>query len=703
MAISASLDIAGEPVAVQSMRINKDPLSDLVVLTAAQSQPIALQTAPGFILTVTNTKDDGDGSLRLALEGAGIIPSSSGPVEIEFNIPVTDPNRDPTTGVFTIQPIGLNEFEALPGVPGGITVDAFTQPGASPNTLVNGDNAHILIELNGSMAGTGPSGLSPGGDTIRGFAFTNFLSAPNPNGSFTSIGGAGVDIESSFNFIEGNFFGIDAGGTFAKPNDIGLISFDGIHANTIGGTTPQARNVFGRSHKINVAIGVPALPNAYLVQGNYIGTDKTGAQPIGAIEGVELALVNTVIGGATAGAGNVISGNISDNVFLIQTQSCGGECPAVEGNLIQGNYIGTDPTGTKRVPPQGDGVNLTSATDNTVGGTTPAARNIISGNGSSGMTLAGGSTGNIVEGNYIGPDVTGAVALDNATAGMSFGVSFNLAGQNGSVFYSGAPTVNNLIGGEAAGAANVISGNFGGGIVISSSNGVVQNNIFAGNLIGTDASGVSPLGNGGDGILMQTFAAGNVVGGTTPGAANTIAYNTGNGVQINPGANSATNNSVVGNTIYSNTAAGVRIPTGTQNTVSHNSIYSNGGLGIVIDAAGVLANCACQANATGANLLQDAPVLTAGVGTTFVSATATDSHGNTSEFSNCVAASLSGNVLTIAGTLNSTPSTTYTVEYFSNTSCDASGLRSRPRVSGSHHGHHQQQLLGAPQQSVEPD
>jgi hypothetical protein len=673
LSVSASLDIGGTPAVVLPMRINKDPLHDLVVLAAAQSQPIAIQTTPGVVFTVTNTHDEGNGSLRQALQGAGIVPAASGPVEIEFNIPDTDPNRDPTTGVFTIQPIGLNELEALPGVPGGVTVDAYTQPGASPNSLTNGDNAKILIEINGSLAGAGPSGLSPGGNTIRGFTFTNFLEAPNPNGSNTSIGGAGIDIESSQNFIEGNFFGTDASGKFAKPNSLGIVSFDGAHGNVIGGTTPQARNILSGNSYHNLAIGLEPLPNTYLVEGNYVGTDATGTQPLGGVEGVELAGINTVIGGTAAGAGNLISGNSSDNVFLVQTQGCGNFCVPVEGSLVQGNYIGTDFTGTHRLGVTNNGVYLIQATDNTIGGTSPAARNIISGNGGSGINLAGGTTGSIIEGNYIGVDVTGAVGLNNVGSGITLGVSFELNG-NGTVFYQGSPAVNNLIGGEVSGTANVISGNLADGIAISSSSGVVQNNVFAGNLIGTDSTGVNPIGNHLDGIFMQANAAGNVVGGATPGAANVIAFNRGDGVTIDPGANTATNNSVVGNIVDSNSGAGVRIPTGTGNTVSRNQIYSNSALGIDIDTAGVLSNSACQSNTSGANLLQDAPVLTAGTGNTFVTATATDPNGNTSEFSNCVPASLSGNVLSIAGTLNSKASTNYTVEYFSNTSCDASGF-----------------------------
>jgi hypothetical protein len=675
LAVSASLDIAGgAPAAAEPMRINKDPFSDLVVLSTAQAEPIVFETAPDVIFTVTDTSDSSSDphSLRYAINAAAAAVGLGNSSEIDFDIPTTDPDRNPVTGVFTIQPVGLNSSEALQPISGDDTLDAYTQPGATANTLVNGDNAHPLIEINGSLAGQGPAGFQVygGGNTIRGFVMTNFVAQPGSSGG-PSEGGDGIDLESSGNFIEGNFLGIDASGTFAKPNVVGIDDFGGEYGNTIGGTTPQARNIVTGNSYVEFAIAIAAAPNSYFIEGNYVGTDKTGARGlISASAGVALAGLNAVVGGATAGAGNLISGAGAENVNIEQEQNCQ-NCQPAEGNLVQGNYIGTDLTGTKSLPIQGNvtGVYLIQATNNTVGGTTPAARNIISGNGFTGLSLVGGSVGNIVEGNYIGLDVTGTQAVGNGGAGVTFGVSYT----SGNTFYNGSPAVNNLIGGETAGSANVISANSANGINVSSASGTAQNNVIAGNLIGADASGVNPLGNQGDGILLQAYAASNTVGGTTPGAANVIAYNTGNGVDVSPGAGVTSNNSVTGNAIYSNNGAGVRIPTGNGNTISHNQIYSNGALGIDIDAAGVLANSACQANTSGANLLQNAPVLTAGAGSTLVSATATDPHGNTSEFSNCVATALAGNVLTIAGALNSTPSTNYTIEYFSNTACDASG------------------------------
>ncbi|HEX3742807.1 MAG TPA: Ig-like domain-containing protein [Bryobacteraceae bacterium] len=678
LAVSASLDVAGPPAAVEPMRINKDALHDLVILTEDRTEPIVRTTAADYIFTVTDTSDGDAGSLRVGIQNANEqVLAASETAEIDFNIPSSDLNRDPTTGVFTIQPIGQNTFVALPTME-SMTIDGYTQPGSSPNTLTAGDNAHLLIEINGSLAGLGPSGLElyGNGSVVRGLTLTNFQGSTSTTDPRYVTGGAGIDIESDNNIVEGNFLSIDAGGTFAKGNEAGVFTpadpnGEAENGSTIGGTTPQARNLISGSRFSGVDDLTIAYANTMLVQGNYIGTDKTGTQPVqNGYAGIQLVGFNATIGGTAAGAGNLISGNLDFNVV---TEI---EADAPHGNLIQGNLIGTQINGSVRVNANDAvGIEMAFSDADTIGGTTPAARNIISGNGTFGINFVGGNENDLVEGNYIGVDITGKQAIPNIGIGVMFGTAYmDVFGKH----YVGVPTFTATIGGEPAGAANVISGNQGAGVEIISFSGYAQNNTIAGNLIGTDVTGLSALGNQGDGVLIETGASSNTVGGTDPAAANVIAYNTGNGVTIDPGAPAAatygvSSDNVIGNAIYSNTGAGVRIPSGTGNQMSQNQIYSNGALGIDIDAAGVLIpGISCQA-ATGANLLQNAPVLTAGTGNISVSATATDPVGNTSEFSNCVPASLTGNVLSIAGTLVSSASTAYTIEYFSNPSCDASG------------------------------
>src|SRR5262249_9594744 len=146
------------------------------------------------------------------------------------------------------------------------------------------------------------------------------------------------------------------------------------------------------------------------------------------------------------------------------------------GNQIQGNYIGTNAAGTAAVPNQANGVEI-QGDNNLIGGTTAAARNVISGNTGRGLLLDGnGAVFNLGEGNYVGTESAGMLAVANGANGISM---INAAN-------------NNTIGGPSAGQGNVISGNQVGGLTIELSS---TGNTVQGNLIGVAADGVTPLGN----------------------------------------------------------------------------------------------------------------------------------------------------------------------------------------------------------------
>ncbi len=203
------------------------------------------------------------------------------------------------------------------------------------------------------------------------------------------------------------------------------------------------------------------------------------------------------------------------------------------GDVIEGNYIGTDVTGTVALANGGNGVEVRYSAHNTIGGTTAATRNLISGNGSvqnGGAGVFVDGSANIVEGNYIGTDVTGVRALGNHWVGVTV--------------WSGS---GNTIGGTTAASRNVISGNSRDGVALDYTKG----NVVEGNYIGTDVTGTSAVGNG-EGVYVFSSTS-NTIGGTMAGAANLIAYNVGDGVRINAG---------------------------TGNAIRQNSVFANGGLGI---------------------------------------------------------------------------------------------------------------------------
>jgi hypothetical protein len=243
--------------------------------------------------------------------------------------------------------------------------------------------------------------------------------------------------------------------------------------------------------------------------------------------------------------------------------------------VVQGNLIGTDATGTQALGNAGDGVAISDGSNNLIGGTASAARNIISSNHQDGVEVGGvAATGNQIQGNYIGLDLTGTDALGNTFQGVFFRTGSSA----------------NVIGGTDAGAGNVISGNGVSGIEISSSQ-----NVVAGNYVGTDATGMVPLGNAGNGIQLDTGAANNTLGGLTAGAGNLISGNGSNGIWINgtnPNDNVVQGNYIglnaAGNSAIGNAATGVFISDGTRNLIggnipgARNVISGNGQHGVVL-------------------------------------------------------------------------------------------------------------------------
>jgi hypothetical protein len=270
-------------------------------------------------------------------------------------------------------------------------------------------------------------------------------------------------------------------------------------------------------------------------------------------------------------------------------------------NTVEGNFIGTDPSGTQARGNGFAGVYLTHLSGSVIGGTSPCARNLISGN-NIGIGISDIDTSNIVvQGNYIGTDRHGINALAN---------------NRGVYITAGAFDI--TIGGPAAGARNIISGNNGRGIMINSA--LAPGNRVQGNYIGANAAG-DPLGNGEEGIYVN-WASDLLIGGTGAGEGNLIANN--------------------GTGPYG--GAGVEITSGPsyRNAILSNSIYSNVGLGISLKGFDRVTLNDLNDPDDGSNYLQNFPVLTSVIGGVIV------------------------------GTLNSTANTSYVIEFFASPTCDSS-------------------------------
>jgi hypothetical protein len=704
MRVLTSLEATSAPAAVLPMRLNQHGLSGLVIQLAGQSAPILMphDVPPANIFTVTNTSDaiimvgpqytGPDGSLRKALYD---VSQATGTSAIVFNIPTSDPGYNAATGTFLIQPLSesapntMNNF-ALNPINNTVTIDGYTQPGASPNTLANGDNAKILIQIDGGKATTpGGSGLSPFedvGSIYRGMALTGWTSGDisTTNGMTTESGAWGIEAGGVADFIEGNFIGIGTTGKSAAPNYIGIFADGGPGfgntdpGNIIGGTTPQARNILSANELAGITISSIALE--VQLKGNFIGLDSSGSKVLpNGIDGAGGNGATVTYGGTLPGDGNVITGNLN-NVDLNDITN---GFQAMDSQ-VQGNLLGTDATGTM-APASGTGLGVSivsGAVDELIGGTTPAARNIISGN-YDGVYVFDSTFNNVVQGNYIGTDITGSKALGNAMNGFDTGVDNDTQVDSDHLVSAG----DTFLGGSVPGAGNLISGNVLNGVAIEGASlgaydqfQTLQGNTILGNLIGTDATGKLAVPNQTNGVSLTSGSTNNVIGGSEPGSGNLIADNGSNGVLVDPGNGAPISgagfaNDTVANTILSNKGAGVRVVTGAGNRISQNSIFANGMLGIDIDIAGENANSNCNSATNGANNLQNSPVLTTGgSGNIFITATATDPNGNTSEFSNAVPASSTGNAFTLLGTFNSAPSTSYTIEFFSSPVADASGF-----------------------------
>ncbi len=407
--------------------------------------------------------------------------------------------------------------------------------------LIGTDAAGTAIVGNGAGVAIGQPGNTVGG-SVEGA------------GNVISGNGLGVYIASSGNLVERNRIGTSSMGSTALPNGTGILLDSGAVSNTIGGTDTGDGNLISG----NTDVGVRILDSDNLVEGNRIGTDSTGAFALANLAGLSVGSSGNTIGGTAPGAGNLISGNSVDGIYifapdnLVEGNSMGtnaagsaalanggagvsinstgntigglaagagnllsgnlfGLYIAGAGNLIAGNRIGTDSTGEFGLGNTGPGVDIIDAPDNTIGGPTGGARNLISGNNVGVLITDALSTGTVVAGNLIGTNATGTAALGNLTAGITL--------------WGGSGTT---IGGSSTLARNVISGNTGAGVDIE---GGATSTVIEGNYVGVDQTGTQPLGNAGSG-LAENNASGATIGGTAPGSGNVFSANAQSGLMI---------------------------------------------------------------------------------------------------------------------------------------------------------------------------
>jgi probable HAF family extracellular repeat protein len=493
----------------------------------------------------------------------------------------------------------IGAFETQPATTFRVTTTADAGPGSLRQAILDADAHPGLVAIAFAIPGSGIHTISPtaplpvitnavvlDGSTQPGYATTPVIEL---TGAHAGPGADGLTV---------------AGG---RSTILGLVINDfanaGIHALVAGA-------------------------DAFV--GDYIGTDATGTAARGNRVGIFLDGISGNTIGGIAGAGNLISGNHRDGVFISVSSN----------NVVEGNHIGTDVSGTAALP-NGSGIFIQGYLfNNLIGGTAPGAGNLISGNLQDGVGIDGG-TGNRVQGNLIGTDATGTTALPNR-----YGIEL----------FSGSWA--SIIGGSDAGAGNVIAGNRLDGVGIYSDDNVLQ-----GDFIGTDVSGRLALGNGRNGVAIRAFAYGfnnNVFGGSAP---NVIAYNGRDGVLVDRG----TGNAIQENRIFANGHLGIELrhhgnqdqaaPALTSATVGGSTLAVVGTLTSVPDTTFTLEFFANTDTGAGEGEVflgslivttdaQGQATFTANLAAInpgeFVTATATDPAGNTSEFCASVVVTVSG-------------------------------------------------------------
>lgn len=502
-------------------------------------------------LTVESNEDVGPGTLRQAILDANQLPGAD---EIVFNLPV--------------EGLEIRPDSPLPEIVDSLFLDATTQPGyqdvpivtltgiglpqsdasglviAAPSVTVRGfvigafPHAGILVKeavgarVEGNFIGTNGNGSLQGRQNVGVHLFhsTNSVVGGAAEAGNVISGNAEVGVKvwgerATNNRIQGNRIGTDASGSYAVPNQLGVLiaataseNFVGINA--AGSLDAQLGNLISGNSLRGVEVN---KASSNVIAGNFIGTNEDGLAAISS-QDIGVFVVNdsdgNLIGGSSAVEANVISGHEDHGVFIRNSFQ----------NRVSGNLIGTGADGTTEIGNKRNGVWLTYASDNTIGTDgdgigDEAEGNVISSGGCG--VFAGASHQNRFAGNLIGTDATGTRPLPNRIGlHLTWGSSHNVIGTDADGISDGWER-------------NVVSGNERNGIELNNS----SHNIVAGNWMGLGADG-SVVANEHSGIWISNGATNNQIGGTRPAERNVISGNLYEGVSI-----AANANTVIGNYI----------------------------------------------------------------------------------------------------------------------------------------------------------
>ena len=544
------------------------------------------------LLVITNA-DSGPGSLRDAITMANTM---TGPTTIDFAI-----GSGPQT---------IAILSPLPLVNAPVVLDGTSQPGYGGTPLIT------LTQSSMATGVTDGLNLFASGSTVEGLMITGFTGGIGiaVTGNNETVGGTasgvgnvitgnqtglvvggvgnliagslvsgnvrdGVDVPGNSAVVEGNRIGTNADGTAAMANGGNGVSVVGLD-DTIGGTTAAARNVISGNGANGVNINAGHMGDT-LVEGNYIGTNAVGSA---AVPNLLNGVADSPAQSAGASNGTTIGGTAQGAGNVISGNKGYGVLCGF-GDLIEGNLIGTDAAGSVAVGNGASGIGIFVPGANTIGGTAAGAGNVISGNAFDGISLQSGpdiiigpTSNNLIQGNKIGTNQFGTKAIPNLGQGISL-----------------SPSTENTIGGAAPGAGNIISGNAQSGIVIRGMSAAIgtdvqnsNNNVVQGNLIGVGTAGTA-VANGMDGIQLLGDENFTTIGGTSSGTGNTISGNSRYGIYIPQGGPQGSAGLIEGNRIGTNLAGTTAVPNGVNGIDIVHDFYGRVSVGgLVAGAANIV-------------------------------------------------------------------------------------------------------------------
>ena len=519
---------------------------------------------------------------------------------------------------FTISSISLSGSEAA-----DYQITSDTCSGATINT---GGNCTVNLQFTPTATGSRAASLTLNSNAVN-----------NPHS--VAISGTGT-------------IGTEYAVTNTNDSGAGSLRQAILDANAHAGRDTIIFNIGSGPQTIAPLSALPNLSDPVIVDGST--QPGFAGQPIIELNGTT---AGTCLYLPVSGSGSTIRGLVVNR--------CNGHGILIDGsnNVIQGNYVGTNSTGTAAAPVLFSSI-FVAGNNNQIGGTSPLARNVLSGNGHQGIAMTG--SGNTVQGNFIGTNATGTAAIGGGAVFIFQGASNNMIGG----------TTGTTPGGACTGACNLVSGNSGSVSINVFTSGGATNNTVQGNVIGLNATATGTIPNTGSGVSLSGVSGNHILG-------NVISGNPGDGINISSVAGLiATGNDIQGNVIGSsallkNGNNGINL-NGAMNTMvggsapgAGNVISSNGNNGIVVNCPTLNSVVTCGVgNVFQRNSIFSHPnnlgIRLNSNGTSF---------GNNNQAAPVVSfAGVSGGGTVALGSLTTgSANQNYTLEFFSNDACSPSG------------------------------